>query len=120
MLPRIILIVLQIVVAWICADWVVQPIVRNLGVGRDYVIFVYAGVCALIVWLVGLAGGGVLKEVSTPSGGTFIVALVVALATAFALYIAQESIETALPFLRGTRVIAYPIVGAVLGYWLKR
>ncbi len=120
MLPRIVLFGLQIVVAWYCADWIVVPLVRTLGVGREYVLFLYAAVFALIVWLVGLAGGGVLKAVSAPSGGTFVTALVLALAAAAAVVFFGSSIDAIIPQLSGVRNTVYPLAGAMIGYLLKR
>ena len=48
MLPRIVLFVLQLVIAWACADWIVLPVVRTLGLSREYTVLVYAAVYALI------------------------------------------------------------------------
>lgn len=121
MLPRIVLFVLQLLVAWACADWIVGPATRSLGISRDYHVLAYAVVYAVMVWLVGLAGGAVLKEVRPPSTGTLVMCLILAIAFAVVTLVPQlrDAIEGVIPALRGSRNY-YPLAGAMLGYFLKR
>lgn len=119
MLPRIVLLLIQIAAAWFLADQarnVVTPIV-----GRQYDIFVYAAIYAVIIMVVGFAGSLVLKNVRVPTAGTFIASLILAMLFAGATLIDQIRLplEAALPLLRGNAKI-YPFIGALLGFVLKR
>lgn len=119
MLPRIVLIALQIGIALLVGGWIAEPIIRAVGAGRDYGALVYAFVYAVIVWLVGLAGAGVLKGLRSPSAATFAVSVVLALVLA---------VLTLIPGLRETmtnivsqQALPYvPLVGALAGYLVTR
>ena len=63
MLSRLILLALQLVVAWFGAPYIVRYIP---GMGRME-IFVYAAVFAVIVWIVGLVLSQVLRDTGQPS-----------------------------------------------------
>src|SRR5437762_11164628 len=78
MLSRLILLAVQLVIAWFGAPYVVRYIP---GMGRME-IFVYAAVFAVIVWIVGLVLSQVLRETGMPSSATLVAALVVALIAA--------------------------------------
>src|SRR5262245_66520768 len=82
MFSRLILLALQLIVAWFTAPVIVRYIP---GLGR-LELFVYAVVFAVLVWLVGVIGAQVLKDTGTPSGGALASALILA-AVAAALYI---------------------------------
>jgi hypothetical protein len=74
----------------------------------------------LLVWLVGLARSQVLRDTRQPSGATLMAAILVALAGAH-----LNHFRGALPVeLRGaTRALSddlNPLLGALLGYALKR
>ncbi|MGE0764947.1 MAG: hypothetical protein AB7L90_00635 [Hyphomicrobiaceae bacterium] len=119
MLPRIVLLLLQIAAAWFLAD----PIKAALPavVGRGYDIFVYALLYAVIVTVVGFAGALVLKGLRVPTAGTFIASLVLAAILSAITLVSQINgpIQDALPLLRGNAKL-YPLVGAILGYIIKR
>ena len=66
MLSRLILLALQLVIAWFGAPYIVRYIP---GMGRME-IFVYAAVFAVIVWIVGLVLSQVLRDLGQPSSGT--------------------------------------------------
>jgi hypothetical protein len=116
MLARLVLLALQLIAAWFAAPIIVRYIP---GMGR-LELFVYAVVFAVLVWLVGVIGSQVLKETAMPSSATLVAALVVALIAA--------AIYTWLPMLLpdARRVMlnlpekAYPLIGAVLGYHIRR
>src|SRR6476620_3441851 len=78
MLSRLILLVLQLIVAWFAAPVIVRYIP---GMGR-LELFVYAAVFAVLVWLVGVVGAQILKDTGTPSSAALASALVVALIAA--------------------------------------
>ncbi|MFZ4805730.1 MAG: hypothetical protein ACOYLQ_00625 [Hyphomicrobiaceae bacterium] len=66
MLGRIILIALQIVVAWFAAP----QILRYIPVSGDVAVMVQSIACGVLVWVVGLVGSQALKDVSQPSSTT--------------------------------------------------
>jgi len=119
MLPRIVLLIIQIAAAWFLAD----PIKSALPtlVGRQYEIFLYALLYAAIIMVVGFAGSLVLKGLQVPSVRTFFASLVLAIILAAITLFSEitEPIHQALPFLRGNAKL-YPLIGAVIGYTLKR
>ena len=119
MLPRIVLLLIQIAAAWFLAEPIKAAVPALLG--RQYDIFVYALLYAAIIMLVGFAGSLVLKNVRVPTVGTFIASLVLACILSAITLFSQISgpIQDVLPFLRGNTKL-YPLVGAVIGYVLKR
>lgn len=119
MLPRIVLLLVQIAAAWFLAEPIKAAVPALLG--RQYDIFLYAILYAVIVMVVGFAGALVLKGLRVPSSATFIASLVLALVLAALTLFTQATgpIEEALPFLRGNAKL-YPFAGALVGYLLKR
>lgn len=87
--------------------------------GSTVDIFIYAIVAALLVTVVGFAGSLVLQGVGTPTTGTLTSALVLAL-----IFAALTLVEPVTAFVSsitpGIRREVYPLVGAVLGYFIKR
>lgn len=71
MLGRLVLVLLQLAIGWFGAP----EVLRYVPVGGDAQVFVYAVAAAVIVWVVGLIGAQVLKDVGTPSAGTLAAAL---------------------------------------------
>jgi len=121
MLPRIVLLVLQIVIAWLGASFIAEPIIRSLGLGRDYGTLVYAVVYGVIVWLVGLGGSAVLKGLSSPSTGTLGFAVLLAVAVAAVLLVPDVTRAiTGVISPQSVPPSAYPLLGAVFGYMIKR
>ena len=108
MLPRIVLILLQIAASWFIAP----QIVRYIPIGGALNIFVYAVVFAIIVWIVGLIGAEILKDTPRPSPSTLTAALVVALIGAGLIFI--PGLVQAVPFKFNSLYL--PLGGAVLGY----
>ncbi len=119
MLPRIVLLIIQIAAAWTLAGPIKAALPSLLG--RQYDIFVYALLFAVIIMVVGFAGSLVLKNVRVPSVGTFIASLFLAVLLAAITLIPQiqQPIEQALPLLQSNRSL-YPLIGAIVGYLLKR
>jgi hypothetical protein len=116
MLSRLVLLALQLIVAWFAAPVIIRYIP---GLGRLQ-IFVLAAVLAVLVWLVGLIGAQVLRDTGVPSSGTLVAALVLALiGAALITWLPGLVPELARP-MRQIPTDAYPLIGAVLGYHVKR
>jgi hypothetical protein len=118
-LPRIVLFVLQLMGAWYLTP-VIKQWLPNLGLGQ-YEIFVYAILYAITVTLIGHIGALVLKEVRAPTGATLVACLVLALAMATVTLIPAitQPVEQAIGILRTNRTL-YPLIGALVGYFLRR
>ena len=116
MFSRLILLGLQLIVAWFAAPAIARYIP---GLGR-LELFVYAVVFAVLVWLVGVIGAQVLKDTGTPTSGALASALILA-AVAAALYIWLPAL---VPDARGVMLSlqekAYPLIGAAIGYHIRR
>jgi hypothetical protein len=116
MLARLILLLLQLAIGWFAAPHVLRYLPKF---GSTVDIFIYAIVVALLVTVVGFAGSLVLQGVGTPTTGTLTSALVVAL-----IFAALTLVEPVTAFVSGItpgiRREVYPLVGAVLGYFIKR
>ncbi|MEZ5818605.1 MAG: hypothetical protein R3D44_16125 [Hyphomicrobiaceae bacterium] len=119
MLPRIVLLLIQVAAAWFLAT----PIKSALPAlfRSQYDIFIYAVLYAVIIMVVGFAGSLVLKGVRVPTSATFVASLVLAVILAVLTLIPQITgpLQDALPLLRGNAKL-YPLVGALVGYLLKR
>ena len=116
MLSRLILFVLQLIVAWFAAPVIVRSIP---GMGR-LELFVYAAVFAVLVWLVGVVGAQILKDTGTPSSAALASALVVALLAAAIYTWLPAFVPDAKRVMLNLQEKAYPLIGAVLGYNLRR
>jgi len=116
MLSRLILLAVQLVVAWVAAPLIVRYIP---GLGR-FQLFVYAAVFAVLVWVIGLVLAQVLRGVGQPTNAALASALIVALIGAALV----TWLPTLVPDVRGPmRAIpdlAYPLIGALIGYHIRR
>jgi hypothetical protein len=116
MLGRLILLLFQLAVGWFAAPHIVRYLPKFGGVVD---LFVYAIIVALLVTVVGFVGSLVLQGVGTPTTGTLTSALVLAL-----IFAALTLIEPVTAFVSnitpGIRRDVYPLIGAVLGYFIKR
>lgn len=108
MLPRIVLILLQIACAWT----LMPKIMNYIPVAGDIRIFVIAIIFAVIVWLVGLLGAEILKDTARPSGKTLAAALVLALLGAALFYV--PGLVQAIPYKINELYVS--LGGAILGY----
>lgn len=113
MLSNIILVVLQFAGAFLGAP----ELLRFVPVSGDPRVFVHAAAFAVIVWLIGLAGSLVLKDVARRSGASLIAALVLALMGAAVLVFAPQALA-ALPL--KFPPLYLPLGLAILGYFLRR
>jgi len=116
MLSRLILLAIQLIVAWFGAPYIVRYI-PGLG---GLQLFVYAVVFAVLVWLVGLVLSQVLRETGMPSSATLVTCMVVALIGAALITWLPVVIPDVARTMRQIPNLAYPLIGAVLGYHIKR
>ena len=116
MLGRLIQLLFQLAVGWFAAPHIVRYLPKFGGVVD---LFVYAIIVALLVTVVGFVGSLVLQGVGTPTTGTLMSALVLAL-----IFAALTLVEPVTAFVSsvtpGIRPQVYPLIGAVLGYFIKR
>lgn len=117
MLPKIILTLLQLHIGWTYAPQLRAVVPVNLGALN---IFLLAVLVAVIVWITGHIGALVLKETPAPSNNTLAWSLGLALLFAALTLVPQvtgvinATLRLAIP------LVAYPLIGAVLGYLAKR
>lgn len=116
MLSRLVLLALQLVVGWFGAPYIVRYI-PGLG---GLQLFVYAVVFAVLVWVVGLVLSQVLRETGMPTSSTLVASLVVALIGAALITWLPGLIPDLARPMRQIPTVAYPLIGAVLGYHLRR
>jgi len=112
MLSRGVLLLLQVGIAWVAAP----ALARYIHVGMPMDFYVLAAFFALILWVVGLVFSQLLKGVGQPSSATLATSLTFALAAAVAVRMFPE-VKNALP--RAPESLL-PLLGAALGYQLKR
>jgi hypothetical protein len=117
MLPRIVLTLVQLAACWSYAPQLRAFVPVGLG-ALD--IFLLAVIMAVVVWIVGHVGALVLKDTPPPSTGTLTACLVLALAGAALTLIPQVTGTVGALLKGGVPLRAYPLVGAVLGYLVRR
>ncbi len=119
MLPRLVLLIIQIAAAWFLAEPIKSLLPQFLG--RQYDIFIYALLYAAIIMVVGFAGALVLKNVRVPTLATFVFSLVLAcLLAGLTLFDpVRTAIDAAVPLLRANHKV-YALAGALIGYLFKR
>jgi hypothetical protein len=115
-MSRLILLALQLVIAWFAAPFIVRYIP---GLGQLQ-LFVYAVVFAVLVWVVGLVLSQVLRDLGMPSSSTLVAALVLALIGAALVTWLPVFVPDVRAGMRTIPDLAYPLIGAVLGYHVKR
>ena len=114
MLGYLVLIVLQIIVGWFGKDQIAVH-VPNLGALIDAA--VEAAIYAVIVWIVGVIGSFILKDVRMPRSSTLVSALIGALiGAAIVMFLPQFGVS--IP--RGINHEFIPLGGAILGYLIRR
>ena len=113
MLSYLILIALQFACAWFGAP----QVLGHIPVTGDPRTFVHAAIFAVIVWLVGVLGSLVLKDVRQPGSSALGLALFLALAGAAVIVFAPQ-ILAAIPLKFAPMFL--PLAGAILGYMIRR
>ncbi len=114
MLGRLILLLLQIAGGYIATPLIAGqvPVPGTLG------LFIYAIAAAIVVFLIGLIGAQVIKDVGAPSSSTLTFSLVVALIAA-ALWTFGPEILPQVPW--GKIPARWAVLGgAILGYVMKK
>jgi hypothetical protein len=117
MLPRLVLTIVQLAVGWSYAPQLRSLVPLNIG-GLE--IFFGAVIVAVLVWLAGHVGALVLKDTPAPSTATLTACLVLALAGAALTLIPQVPQFINGWFRGGVPTRAYPLIGAVIGYLVRR
>jgi len=112
MLGRLILILLQAIIAWFAAP----KVASYIHLGRLFDPFVFAVICAIIVFLVGVVAAQVLRDVGQPGSATLSWALVCAL---IAAAIATWG-PSFIPQIGRAPDNALILAGAIIGYLIKR
>jgi hypothetical protein len=112
MIGYLVLAALQFGAAWFGAP----QALKYIPVSGDPKTFIHAAIFAVIVWVVGVVGSLVLKDVRMPTTSTLATALVFALICAGLLFVPQ--VMQAIPF-KFDRMFL-PLAGAILGYMFRR
>lgn len=119
MLGRLVLIIVQLVVGWrLMADFPQVLAYSPVELTGHLELFGYAVLFGLIVWALGLLGALILKDVASPTPSTLLVALIGAFA--FAALTLVPDVQAAISRVINLDPKLYPLIGAVLGYAIKR
>lgn len=114
MLGKLILIVLQVIVAWGAG-----PVVRNyIPSPGDFDLFIYAAIFAILAYITGILASLVIKDVGMPSPAALTASLVLALIFAAIATFAWQFI----PNIPDTSITkrGFVLAGAILGYLMRR
>lgn len=114
MLGKLILVILQIIVAWGAG-----PIVRGyIPVPGNFDLFAYAAIFAVLAYIVGILAALVIKDVGTPSPAALTASLVIALIFAAIATFAWQFV----PNIPDTTITkrGFVLAGAILGYLIRR
>lgn len=120
-LPRIVQFALQFLGAWSIAPGIKRWFPAALVDARPYDILLDAFLIGAVVMIIGHACALSLKDIRRPSGAKLLVTFVLAFALAALTLVPQFNIavEQIVPALRTNRFV-YPLVGALIGYWVTR
>lgn len=112
MIGYLVLVVVQFAAAFTGAPLVL----RYIPISGDPQTFVHAAIYAVIVWIVGLVGCFLLKDVRMPTTSTLAYALIGAVVGAALMFVPQ--LIAAIPF--RFPPLYLPLFGAILGYLIRR
>lgn len=113
MLGRLILILLQIILGWFAS----KAVMKFIAIG-DFKLLIFAIVCAVVIFLIGIIAAQVLRDVGQPGSPTLSMSLIFALVAA-ALWTFGPSLVPQIPW--GRVNAEYAVLGAaILGYLAKR
>lgn len=114
MLGKLILIVLQIAVAWGAGPFVRQYI----PVSGDLDLFIWAGIFALLVYVTGILAALIIKDVGSPSPARLTASLILALIAAAIASFGMQFLPAEVAGTIGKRGLV--LAGAIIGYMLRR
>ena len=121
---RIILLIVQIAVGLFATKYVVSAIP---GIPGNLYIFAFAIVAAILIFLVGLLASALMRDIGSPTSGTLVFSIVLALVGAGLTLIGPvmgaintTPVPSILNSIGTSTVIALPVLGAVIGYLVKR
>lgn len=117
MLGRLVLALIQLAAGWYGAPKLMALV--NLPKMGSLTIFAYAALFAIIVWLIGVVGSLVLKDVAKPSPSTLAFALLGAALLA-GLTMVPDAMKAIAKVIPGVPKLVFPLIGAVVGYAIKR
>jgi len=113
---RLILLLVQLAVAWIGTLFLTPIIAPYLGSLGQLSVFVYAIIFAIIIFIIGFIASAAMRDIRSPTSGTLTFSLILALIGAgVTLY--QPAMQ-AIPL--KFNPLALPLIGAALGYFVKR
>ena len=107
---RLVLFIVQLVIVFVVGTAAIKYL--SFDVIRT---FVYAVLFALLAWLTGIIGARVLQGVSPPTQQALFTAIIGGLIGAALLFVPQ--VRTLVPQLPE---LAWPVIGAVIGYHVRR
>lgn len=113
MIGYLALLILQIV----SAVFATPVILKHVPLGGDIKFFLMAAIYAVIVWLAGVVGAQILKDVRMPSSSTLALSLGLALIFAAVVKFLPDLVSL-IPL--NIPKNYYPLIGAVLGYMIRR
>lgn len=116
MLGKLVLLLLQVVIAWLITPVLLRAI--PLGAAAPYELFIWAVLVAIVIWLTGVIGAQVLQGVGGPSSATLSWSLGIALIVAALLFFVPGLI----PNIPEVALTDHGVVlaAALIGYWIKR
>ena len=116
MLMRLILLLIQLAVAFVGAKILTPVIAPYMGSLGDLKIFVYAILFAIIIFIIGFIASAIMRDVRSPTSGTLTFSLILALIGAGVTLV--PAVMDAIPLKFDTLIL--PLIGAALGYFVKR
>ena len=116
MLMRLILLLVQLAVAFAGGKFLAPYIAPYLASFGNLGIFVYAVLFALIIFIIGFVASAVMRDIRSPTSGTLTFSLILALIGAGVTLVPAAMAAIPLKF----DPLVLPLIGAALGYFIKR
>ena len=116
MLIRLVLLLVQLAVAFVGGKLLAPYIAPYLGSLGKAGIFVYAIIFALIIFIVGFLASAIMRDVRSPTSGTLTFSVILALIGA-GVTLVPAAMQVIPP---QVDPLILPLFGAALGYFVKR
>jgi len=113
---RLILLLIQLAVGWVGTLFAIPyiaPYLSNLG---ELKIFIYAILFAIIIFIISFIASAIMRDIRSPTSGTLTFSLILALIGAGVTLVPQAMQAIPLQF----NPLVLPLIGAALGYFVKR